>query len=158
MKKPISLFMIISLLSTSLVFSQGRLKGNDLEENDDLMAVKTGIITQVLSLSPEQAQLFWPIYNKFEDQLKKSRQDLNEIMGSADPQDIDQWDEEKVQSALQRLQEHKQKEHELISKMREELREVITPQQILKLHISEQRFKKRLINRMKNRGRRSGSR
>ena len=150
MKSKHFIFLTLSILSTTFIFGQGPDRGALQEEQ--LMALKTGIITQALSLSPEQAQSFWPIYNQFYDQITESRRELGEILKEAKPKDIDEWNDEKVEATLKLLANHKQNEQRLINQMRDALREVISPKQLLKLHMSEERFKRRMIQRLKKRG------
>lgn len=150
MKSKHFIFLTLSILSTTFIFGQGPDRGALQEEQ--LMALKTGIITQALSLSPEQAQSFWPIYNQFYDQITESRRELGEILKEAKPKDIDEWNDEKVEATLKLLAKHKQNEQRLINQMRDALREVISPKQLLKLHMSEERFKRRMIQRLKKRG------
>lgn len=150
MKSKHFIFLTLSILSTTFIFGQGPDRGALQEEQ--LMALKTGIITQALSLSPEQAQSFWPIYNQFYDQITESRRELSEILKEAKPKDIDEWNDEKVEATLKLLAKHKQNEQRLINQMRDALREVISPKQLLKLHMSEERFKRRMIQRLKKRG------
>jgi hypothetical protein len=38
-------------------------------------ALKIAYITKRLDLSPEEAQKFWPIYNQYAEELKRTRQD-----------------------------------------------------------------------------------
>jgi hypothetical protein len=40
-----------------------------------LEALKIAYITKRLDLSPEEAQKFWPIYNQYAEELKRTRQD-----------------------------------------------------------------------------------
>ena len=40
-----------------------------------LEALKIAYITKRLDLSPEEAQKFWPIYNQYADELKRTRQE-----------------------------------------------------------------------------------
>ena len=150
MKSKHFIFLTLSILSNTFIFGQGPDRGALQEEQ--LMALKTGIITQALSLSPEQAQSFWPIYNQFYDQITESRRELGEILKEAKPKDIDEWNDEKVEATLKLLANHKQNEQRLINQMRDALREVISPKQLLKLHMSEERFKRRMIQRLKKRG------
>ena len=42
-----------------------------------LQALKIAYITKKLNLTPEEAQRFWPVYNQYEAELKKVRQDGN---------------------------------------------------------------------------------
>lgn len=151
MKSKHFIFLTLSILSTTFIFGQGPDRGD--RQGEQLMALKTGIITQALSLSPEQAQSFWPIYNQFNDQITESRRELGEILKGAKPRDINDWSDEKVEETLRLLAQHKQNEHKLINEMQEALRKVISPKQLLKLHMSEERFKHRIIERLKKRGR-----
>jgi len=151
MKSKHFIFLTLSILSTTFIFGQGPGRGE--MQGEQLMALKTGIITQALSLSPEQAQSFWPIYNQFNDQITESRRELGEILKDAKPQDVDKWTDEKVEATLRLLAEHKENEQRLINQMQEALRKVISPKQLLKLHVSEERFKHRIIERIKKRGR-----
>ena len=151
MKSKHFIFLTLSILSTTFIYGQGPDRG--ALQGEQLMALKTGIITQALSLSPVQAQSFWPIYNQFNEQITESRRELGEILKEAKPKDIDEWNDEKVEATLKLLAEHKQNEQRLINQMQEALREVISPKQLLKLHMSEERFKRRIIERIKKRGR-----
>ena len=62
MKKYI--FYLAFFLISTLSFGQET-------EDEKIESLKTAFITEALSLTPEEAQAFWPIYNLFED--KKSR-------------------------------------------------------------------------------------
>lgn len=48
------------------------------QDNDGggrIQALKIAFLTKKLNLSPEEAQRFWPIYNKYEDEIRKARLD-----------------------------------------------------------------------------------
>ncbi|HEY2649829.1 MAG TPA: hypothetical protein VGI38_11585 [Puia sp.] len=61
---------ILLLVSFAFSFLIGVAQnGNRLE------ALKIAYITKRLDLSPEEAQKFWPIYNQYAEELKRSRQD-----------------------------------------------------------------------------------
>ncbi len=44
-------------------------------QNGNLQALKIAYITKRLDLSPDEAQKFWPIYNQYAEELKRTRQD-----------------------------------------------------------------------------------
>ena len=56
--------LLILLLFTSLGFSQGF-----RDKKEKIKALKIAFISQKLSLTTEQAEKFWPIYNKYEDKI-----------------------------------------------------------------------------------------
>ncbi|MHA4843765.1 hypothetical protein ACX0G7_06365 [Flavitalea antarctica] len=41
-------------------------------------ALKIAYLTNKLALSPEEAQRFWPVYNKYMDEIRKTRLDARE--------------------------------------------------------------------------------
>ena len=45
------------------------------QNGNQLVALKIAYITKRLDLSPEEAQKFWPIYNQYTEELKRTRQD-----------------------------------------------------------------------------------
>ena len=152
MKKIVLLSLALSLLQISMVFAQ-RDKGPRSQglQADDLAAVKTALITQALGLSTEQAEKFWPIYRKYDQQIKTLKREQVASLHGLSSEEIEQWNDDQVKNALNLLRQNKVKEHELIGQMEGELKGVITDKQILQLHLSEERFRRRLINRMKSR-------
>ena len=65
--KRILLFVIFAI-STSIVQAQQGQRAERIE------ALKVAYITQVLKLTAEEAQKFWPTYNSYFEELKKVRQ------------------------------------------------------------------------------------
>ncbi len=47
------------------------------QDNDGgrIQALKIAYLTKKLNLSPEEAQKFWPVYNKYEDEIRKVKLD-----------------------------------------------------------------------------------
>jgi hypothetical protein len=64
------LLLILFLIGTLTVFSQESQEGRSSIE-----ALKIGYLTKKLSLTPEEAQRFWPIYNTYAGELRQARSD-----------------------------------------------------------------------------------
>jgi len=47
--------------------------GQDQSKEERLQALKMAYITKELKLTPEEAQQFWPVYNKYFDEIKAAR-------------------------------------------------------------------------------------
>lgn len=77
MKKFVLLFVFISA-SFSLVKAQGD-KDNRSEK---IQALKIAFITQKLELSSDEAQRFWPVYNRYETEVRQVYKD-NKAGGDA---------------------------------------------------------------------------
>jgi Skp family chaperone for outer membrane proteins len=70
MKKYILLFVITIACIGSSVAQQS----NDKQEaGERLAAVEIGFLTRKLNLSTEEAQRFWPVYNRYKDEIRQVR-------------------------------------------------------------------------------------
>jgi hypothetical protein len=79
MKKLNLLSIIFSCFST-FVFAQ---KGNDMPGGRNIESLKIAYITRELTLAPEEAQKFWPVYNTYTAELKaarKEQKDDNDVL------------------------------------------------------------------------------
>jgi hypothetical protein len=58
-----------------LLLALGFLFNAHAQDGERLQALKIAYLTKKLDLSPEEAQRFWPIYNKYTDEIRGIRQD-----------------------------------------------------------------------------------
>jgi hypothetical protein len=63
--------IILFILYTGLAFST--MAQDEQKDLQRLQAYKIAFLTKKLTLSPEEAQRFWPIYNKYEEELRAAR-------------------------------------------------------------------------------------
>jgi hypothetical protein len=70
MKRPASVALIVA---TALCMAVPALAARDLIQimRSDIRAEKTAIVTQVMHLTDEQGQLFWPVYKEYENEMIK---------------------------------------------------------------------------------------
>src|SRR6478672_6283805 len=59
-----------------LLFFYGAMAQDDQHGLGRLEAYKIAYLTKKLNLSPQEAQQFWPIYNKYQQEIKSARSDL----------------------------------------------------------------------------------
>jgi len=73
--------LIVFLFS---ICTAGFAQDDDDAKNDGgrLQAYKIAFLTKKLSLSPEEAQRFWPIYNQYENEIRSARQEFRQKKGS----------------------------------------------------------------------------
>jgi hypothetical protein len=115
------------------------------QERDDshrekIKELKTAFFTQELNLDKKKAQQFWPIYNEYETNLhelrKREHRDLPNL------QCISENDAEEM------LDEYiviEKQDYILKQKLFKDLKEIMTAQEIIKLHKLEDEFHKKLI-------------
>lgn len=131
------------LLICSIQFGFGQEKDARKEK---IKTLKIAFISQKLALTSEEAEKFWPVYNKYdekimqlkEEQLKLKLQNRN-LSG---------------EEALKKIEEAEQKEAEIMAlkkKMRTELIPIITAEKVLKLEQLEHEFHRKLLDKLRER-------
>lgn len=115
------------------------------EKVKKLKALKTTYITNELELTPQEAEKFWPIYNKYEKEVfelkvKKLRQLVREINQSQE-----ELTETKALEKLNEIASIEEKINALDKKLIEDLKPILSNVKILKLKIAEIGFQRKLI-------------
>ncbi len=115
---------------------------------EKIKAARIGLITQRLSLTPDQAEKFWPIYNEYTQKRTDLRKQYKFEEKNINPNNPDP----KQQSALVDLGlKVKQDELNLDKEYSGKLMGVISAQQMLSLRQAERDFRSILINMLNNR-------
>jgi hypothetical protein len=110
-----------------------------------IRTIKIGYMSERLHLSPEQATKFWPVYNKYQDELKAARRELKQKYKTANPGSNEQMAREFVADNF----EYKQTELNIQKKYKDEMMKIITPQQLAVLYQAERDFKTILLKQLK---------
>lgn len=142
-------FLLIAfLVSAATLFAQQTDQDDD-GKADKIEALKVGFITEKLNLSSAEAKNFWPIYNEFEEQMKKLRSKekenvrLLEAKSSITDLDADKFLNEQLTLRQQQL--------DLNKKYVGEFKKVLSAKKVARLFMLEQEFKQQLLNRLKER-------
>jgi len=136
--------MIILFLATLGMNAQDR-------KFEEIKAHKTAFITEQVNLTSTQAEKFWPIYNKHEQEVMALRKTQLEGFKTLRNKNVDDLSEANAKAMLLK---HGQVKAQLTKKMVQLislLEGVITPQQTIKLLMAEEGFKKRLLKRFRGR-------
>ena len=75
MKRILTILLLV-FTSMNLLFAQA--EERELRNGGKIEALKIAYLTNKLALSPEEAQKFWPVYNKYMDEIRKTRLDARE--------------------------------------------------------------------------------
>jgi polysaccharide pyruvyl transferase WcaK-like protein len=144
MKKPIYV-MLLLLVSYAPLLAQRPGKEDRREKVD---ALKVGFITKKLDLSSEEAQKFWPVYNKFQDDLEKNRSSLKTLHLDHYGK-IDQLTQAESEKVLQEMHQIRSKEVEISQQYTAEFKKILPIQKVVKLHVAEHEFKRELLRQLR---------
>lgn len=116
------------------------------ERKDKIKSLKIAFITQKLALTSEEAEKFWPVYNKYDDKimaLKESQMKLRLDKRNSSDED-----------ALKKIEEAEAIESEVMllkKKMRAELIPIITAEKVVTLERLEHEFHRKILEKLKGR-------
>ena len=118
------------------------------EKMANIKAKKIAFITDELSLTPEQAEKFWPLYNEYSEKTKEQRN--VKIKGNRDRNGQSASDEEFLSDdqAMAMLNEMIKNEEEKLQSKKEfvsKLKSFLKTQQILQLFRAEKKFKRNIF-------------
>ena len=136
--------ILIALLCPLFMFSQNI---SD-EKRKKIEIQKIAFITKSLDLSSEEAQVFWPVYNNFSDEMKSIKEKIRENMSSM-RKDRSSLTEKQVGEIMEQKFKMEQMVLDIKVKFNKEFQKVISNQQIAALYHAEKEFKKELLNRIK---------
>lgn len=137
MKKIIVLFLMFPALM------QLQAQTEDREAHRErIKALKTAYITQELDLSTKVAEKFWPIYNDYEAKRKELHRREHVDMDLSSPECIS---EDQANRMLQEYLDVEREDYIIKKELFQELKKIISAQDIIKLHKLEDEFHKKLI-------------
>lgn len=142
------LSLILMLLVSITSFSQGLLK----QKQEQIKSIKVAFITNELSLTPDEAAKFWPIYNAFEDKQQEIRRTkLKGYINRLDDDAVDNLSEKESANLLTQLESTEDDLYQLKKKFNTDLRAVLPASKILKLKKAEEKFNRKLLQQFKER-------
>ncbi len=139
------IFATVLLLSVSLAVLAQTPKQ---DARSKLEAARIALITERLSLTPEQAEKFWPIYNEYAEQRRAIQQQFRQ---SQQGMDLKNMTEKQSQEMMRARMDAKQKQLDLEKKYSERLMNVINTRQLMALKKAEDDFRAMIIRRLEQR-------
>ena len=115
---------------------------------DKIKTLKIAFITEKLNLSEKEAQQFWPIYNRFEEQSSKLKREGFEKRRNIN---FETLSEEEAKQLLKDIRLNESKRQSLENNFIDDLTKVISAKKIILLHKIEDDFKRKMIDEYKRR-------
>ena len=139
------LLLILFILFTTLSYGQ---RGN----KEKIKSLKVAFITDQLELTSKEAQQFWPVYNKFEEQREDLRQKERTAVRDKIRNASELTEDEAVQLLTQFIS-FKERAEILDTSYLNELKKVLSSKKTLLLLSAEEEIKRHLIKQYRqNRG------
>ncbi len=142
------LFVPLLLLFTISMFGQ---KDDHKEKREQIKALKVSFLTTELSLTADESEKFWPVYNVYEEKQWQIRHDkMRPIFKKIEETGLDKMSEKEAAGYLDKLQAAEQELLTLRNKLVTDLKPIIGAVKILKLKKAEDDFNRKLLEKYKD--------
>ncbi len=121
---------------------------------EKIETARIAFLTERLSLTPETAQQFWPVYNQWDEQRRELKREEFKLRRSGR---TDELNDEMAQEHIDEYFSLKERQLDLEKEMATELSKVLSSTQMLQLIRAEADFQRTILRKLGER-RRSGQR
>ncbi len=137
------------LISINFYAQDGKMR----EKKEQVQALKVAFLTSELSLSSEEAEKFWPVYNDFDNkQFELRHQKMKVFMKRMNDGSIDQMSEKEATAFLIQIDNNEDELYQIRKKFVANLKGIISPIKIIKLKKAEEDFNRKLLKQYRDKG------
>ncbi len=140
-------FLIATVLYLALTIEV--LGQSNTEKEDLVKAQKIAFFTEKLSLTPNEAQEFWPVYNNYwkkknviVEERKKAMQYCSDNMDKMSSKEIERYGDMYINFLKQ--------ESDLLIEYNKKFKKLLSPDKIMKLYQADYDFKTYLLRQIRN--------
>ena len=146
MKNFTKFYLLIAILifSTEINAQSNR---NNAQQKEQIKVQKIAFITKQLSLTPSEAQQFWPVYNEYDAKRFKFYQTTNKTLRQIN-NSTNLSDSELEKLATKYLNSQLQ-EAQLNIDYHEKFKKVLPIKKVVKLYAAEKKFRNMLLKRIR---------
>ncbi|TYB70797.1 sensor of ECF-type sigma factor [Bizionia algoritergicola] len=138
-----TILILVTVLLSTVGFSQNR-----DDHHEKIKTLKVAYITEKLNLTQTEAQNFWPIYNKFEEDHNKLRNDVSDKRKDIDMENLT---ESNAKSLIKEMELLYEKRYQSYQKYMKDLQTVLPAKKVVLLKKVEDDFKRKMFEEYKNR-------
>ena len=152
MKKNI-LHIVEAALAAMLLFSatasaQERKDGKDNAWRERIESMKIAFLTSEMDLTPQEAQNFWPVYNKAKEEMHEAMHKVMKAFGEMDRAIQDGKTDKEISSLVHAYTTALADSKGLEEKYAKAYEKVIPPTKVAKLFVGEEKFRMQQIRKL----------
>ena len=122
-----------------------RFKDNAKER---IRAEHIAYLTAELDLTPEEAQVFWPIYNKASDEQRAQHKAFSEAKKALRLAVKEGRSDSEIRKALDEYNKAKASQHDIMAEYQKDFEKILGVAKTAKLYLAEDSFRTRQINKL----------
>lgn len=123
---------------------------NKPARGEKLESLKIAFITQKLDLTSEEAKVFWPVYNHYQDELEALRKTRRANLLEA-KMNVDELGDKEIEALLNNEFTFRQNELDITKKYLPEFKKILPIKKVARLYKSEEDWKRKLLQLLQER-------
>ncbi len=147
MKRNSRILILGLILMASSLASYSQEPGQK-EKLERYRSMKIAYFTENIELTPEEAEKFWPLYNAYDEKKNVLRKEVRRRSRQFSKEN-EQMSEKEIEENLDRIIEIRRMETELDEEFHHALKEFLPPAKIMKLYITEVRFREYMLQQIR---------
>ena len=151
MKKIMTIFAIVATMVCMSASAQAhRGRGEDWKEK--MRAEKIAFLTLEVGLTPEEAQVFWPVYNQIETEKDKSMFAMIRAYKEMSKAIEEKKSDKEVSALLDKYLEAQKKLNDIENGIAARYKAVLPVEKVAKLYVAEEKFRRQQIRKLHHGG------
>lgn len=114
-------------------------------------AEKVAFLISETGITPEEAQVFWPIYNKINNERDEAMRNVFKAFKALDKAIEEKKSEKETASLLDKYIEAQKVQRQIDNKVADEYRKVLPADKVAKVFVAEEKFRRQHIRRLHGR-------
>lgn len=141
----------VCLLAATVLFAQPQKPSEEQRKKDfeRIKAEKIAFITSELDLSPEEAQVFWPVYNQCWKELLESHKTMTDAFYAFHGKRGNDLSDKELEAKLDEYIAASKAHNQVMSDWYPKFRAVLPVRKVAKLYQAEEAFQRRMIDNLK---------
>ncbi|MCE2846681.1 MAG: hypothetical protein LW707_06565 [Sphingobacteriales bacterium] len=140
--------LLTSVLTSHFSLAQPPQPGPEVKE--EIESMRIAFFTRKLQLSPDEAKVFWPVFNSYTDEMSTLRHEHGKKMRSS-REKIDNLNAAEIEKLADEEIAFGQQELDIRKKYHAQFKQVLPAKKVVMLYHAEDEFKRELIGRLRER-------
>jgi hypothetical protein len=150
MKTDIRKIMIIAAI---LVFGAANAFANNETKEDwkeKIQSEKIAFLTMEIGLTPQEAQVFWPVYNEINEEKDQAMYEVIKYYWEMSKAIEAGKSEKEIKTLLDKYLEAQEKQRKIDEDAAEKYKKVLSTTKVAKLYIGEEKFRRQHIRKLRD--------
>ena len=137
--------MISLILADTFIYADA---GNRCDWKEKMMSERVAFLTMEMNLTPEEAQVFWPVYNQINGEKDEAIHNVFKAYKALDEAIKTEKSEKEISRLLDAYLSAKAAQSEFEKKADEQFRKVLPVSKVAKLYLGEEKFRRQHIRKL----------